>query len=897
MSDEQLPTVTRREQNRALGLSTLAFTLCFAVWTIFSILGLQLKDDFQLSDTQLGLLMATPVLTGSISRLFLGLLTDRFGGRWVFGVLMLATAVCVYLLTFATSYTMLLIGALGVGLAGGSFIVGVTYTAAWFEKARQGTALGIFGAGNVGAAVTNFGAPFLLLALGWQGTALVYATVIAVMGVAFMLLARTDPLSAERRAHPVPLKEQLAPLAEPRVWRFSLYYFFVFGGFVALALWLPHYLVEVYGLGIAAAGIVAALYTIPASLFRVLGGWLSDRYGARRVMYWTLIASVVCTFLLSYPPTDYVVSGVDGELRFSFAMSLGGFVLLTMVLGFFMSLGKAAVFKHIPVYYPRNVGIVGGVVGMVGGLGGFLLPLTFGMLNDVIGIWQSCFMLLFVVSAAALAWMHHAILQVTRIEWETHHETTDLPELATPSRFVLEEWHPEDPVFWEEQGKRIATRNLWISIPNLLLAFAVWMVWSVVVAKLPQVGFDYSANQLFWLAALPGLSGATLRIFYSFMVPIFGGRRFTALSTASLLLPALWIGFAVQNPETPYLVMLILALLCGLGGGNFASSMANISFFYPKQEKGKALGMNAGLGNLGVSVMQFLVPLVITTGAFSLVAGGAQPLDDGGRLWLQNAGFVWVPFIVVGTVAAWFGMNDIASARSSFKEQAVIFKRKHNWLMCVLYTGTFGSFIGYSAGFPLLAANQFPTVDVLKFAFLGPLVGAQSRALTGGVADRFGGARVTLWVFAAMIACVAGVLFFLGIKEQPGAFWGFFAMFLLLFFFTGVGNASTFQMIPVIFRQEIPRLMPELSPEAQRQQGEKEAAATIGFTSAIAAYGAFFIPKTFGSSIALTGGAEMALYGFIAFYVVCLALTWFYYSRANAEIHFSERQVAAAQSS
>ncbi|WP_168013728.1 nitrate/nitrite transporter [Halomonas salinarum] len=879
-------TVTRREQNRALGLSTLAFTLCFAVWTIFSILGLQLRDEFGLSDTQLGLLMATPILTGSISRLFLGLLTDRFGGRWVFGLLMLATAFCVYLLTFATSYPMLLIGALGVGLAGGSFIVGIAYTSAWFGKERQGTALGIFGAGNVGAAVTNFGAPFLLLALGWQGTALVYATVIAVMGVAFMFLARTDTMSAQRRANPVPLKEQLAPLAELRVWRFSLYYFFVFGGFVALALWLPHYLVEVYGLGIAAAGIVAALYTIPASLFRVLGGWLSDRYGARRVMYWTLIASVITTFLLSYPPTDYAIRGVSGEIRFSFAMPLVGFVALTMVLGFFMSLGKAAVFKHIPVYYPQNVGIVGGAVGMVGGLGGFFLPLTFGMLNDVIGIWQSAFMLLFVVSAAALIWMHYAIARVKRLEWGMQRESTDLPEFSTPSKFVLEDWRPEDPAFWEEKGKRIASRNLWISIPNLLLAFSVWMVWSVVVAKLPQVGFDYSANQLFWLAALPGLSGATLRIFYSFMVPIFGGRRFTALSTASLLLPAMWIGFAVQNPETPYLVMLILALLCGFGGGNFASSMANISFFYPKQEKGKALGLNAGLGNLGVSVMQFLVPLVITTGVFSVVAGDAQSVSGGDSLWLQNAGFVWVPFIVIAAVAAWFGMNDIASAKSSFKDQAVIFTRKHNWLMCVLYTGTFGSFIGYSAGFPLLASNQFPEVDVLRFAFLGPLVGALSRALTGGLSDRFGGQRVTLWVFAAMIACVAGVLFFLGIKDQPGAFWGFFAMFLLLFFFTGVGNASTFQMIPAIFRQEIPRLMPHLSADDQRQQGEKEAAATIGFTSAIAAYGAFFIPKTFGSSIALTGGAEMALYGFIAFYAICVGLTWFYYTRDNAEIRF-----------
>ena len=885
-------------QYRALGISTLAFTLCFAVWTLFSIIGIQIKEDFGLSDTQLGLLMATPVLTGSISRLFLGVLTDRFGGRWVFSLLMLATATCVYLLTFANSYPMLLVGALGVGLAGGSFIVGVAYTSTWFDKEHQGTALGIFGAGNVGAAITNFGAPFLLLAAGWKGTALVYATVLAIMGVAFFLFAQNDPARQKSLGQQPSLSEQLAPLGDIRVWRFSLYYFFVFGAFVALALWLPHYLIEVYGLSLAAAGIVAALYTIPASLFRVLGGWLSDRYGARRVMYWTFFASFICLFLLSYPPTEYVVAGVHGPVTFSFAMPLVGFILLTMVLGFFMSLGKAAVFKHIPIYYPKNVGIVGGMVGMVGGLGGFFLPLTFGMLNDVIGIWQSCFMLLFVIVAAALAWMHYAILQADRIEIRDRCESTDLPELSTPSRFVLTKWFPENEEFWANTGKRIATRNLWISIPCLLLAFSIWMVWSVVVAKLPQVGFNYSPNQLFWLAALPGLSGATFRVFYSFMVPIFGGRRFTAISTASLLLPAIWIGFAVQNPETPYLVMAILALLCGFGGGNFASSMANISFFYPKREKGKALAMNAGLGNLGVSVMQFLVPLVISTGVFTFVTGQGQPTGSGGELWLQNAGFIWVPLIALCSVAAWFGMNDIASAKASFKEQAVIFKRKHNWLMCILYTGTFGSFIGFSAAFPLLAKTQFPEIDALKFAFLGPLVGALSRAWSGGLSDRFGGAKVTFWTFIVMIAGVLGVMYFLANKDASFGFYGFFASFMLLFLATGVGNASTFQMIPAIFREEVARLMPHLSPEEQLPHAERESAAIIGFTSAIAAYGAFFIPKSFGTSIDLTGGVGAALIGFIVFYAACMALTWFYYSRKGAEIRFEStpQAVPAADS-
>ncbi|MCO7513822.1 MFS transporter [Pseudomonas guariconensis] len=876
--------VPAKDQYRALVLSTLAFTLCFAVWTLFSILGLQIKDEFTLSDTQLGLLMATPVLTGSISRIFLGLWTDRYGGRWVFGLLMLASALCVYLLTFATSFALLLLAALGVGLAGGAFIVGTAYTATWFEPERQGTALGIFGAGNVGAGLTNFAAPFLLLALGWRGAALVYASVLAIMGVLFILLAKSDPQSASRRAHPLPLAEQLAPLAELRVWRFSLYYFFVFGAFVALALWLPHYLMEVYGLSLAAAGMVAALYTVPASLFRILGGWLSDRHGARKVMYWTLGMSTLCTFLLSYPPTRYSITGVQGQIDFAMHLGLAGFAVIIIVLGFFMSLGKAAVFKHIPTYYPGHVGVVGGLVGMMGGLGGFLLPLTFGMLNDVIGIWQSCFMLLFVIAAATLAWMHYAIRMAERVEWAERSESRDLPELSTPSGFVLREWHPEDPTFWADTGKRIATRNLWISIPNLLLGFAIWMVWSVVVAKLPLAGFDYSANQLFWLAALPGLSGATLRIFYSFMVPIFGGRRWTALSTASLLLPALWIGFAVQNPQTPYLVMLILALLCGLGGGNFSSSMANISFFFPRQAKGGAMGLNAGLGNLGVSVMQFLVPLAITAAVFGSLGGEPQVTAQGTPLWLQNAGFIWVPFIIAAALAAWFGMNDIASAKSSFRDQMAIFKRKHTWLMSVLYTGTFGSFIGFSAGFPLLAGHLFPAVDVLKFAFLGPLIGALSRAFSGGLADRFGGARISLWVYVAMAACVAGVLFFIAGKDQPGAFWGFLAMFLLLFFFSGVGNASTTQMIPAIFRIQTPRLFPDLPTAEQALLGEKESAAAVGFISAVAAYGGFFIPKSFGSSFDLSGGPEWALYGFILFYLLCIVLTWFYYTRRNAEV-------------
>jgi NNP family nitrate/nitrite transporter-like MFS transporter len=465
---------------------------------------------------------------------------------------------------------------------------------------------------------------------------------------------------------------------------------------------------------------------------------------------------------------------------------------------------------------------------------------------------------------------------------------------------VLRIWTPEDKAFWEREGKAIANINLWISIPALLLSFAVWMVWSVVVVNLPSIGFKFTTNQLFWLAALPALCGATLRIFYSFMVPIFGGRKWTAVSTASLLLPALGIGFAVQDTSTSYPTFIVLALLCGFGGGNFASSMANISFFFPKERKGSALGLNAGLGNLGVSVVQFVVPLVITAGVFGALGGEPQTWVKGNesrQMWLQNAGFIWVPFILLSTIAAWFGMNDIASARASFSDQAVIFKRKHNWLMCWLYLGTFGSFIGYSAGFPLLIKSQFPEVNALAFAFLGPLVGAVVRPFGGWLSDKLGGAPVTFWNFILMALAVVGVLYFLpkgagGALALPwgpaqGDFNGFLVMFMLLFLTTGIGNGSTFRMIPVIFLTERMREAEGRGAQAQEQavkDANKEAAAVLGFTSAIGAYGGFFIPKSYGTSIAMTGGAEAALYVFIFFYLTCILMTWWYYSRKNAEM-------------
>ena len=458
-----------------------------------------------------------------------------------------------------------------------------------------------------------------------------------------------------------------------------------------------------------------------------------------------------------------------------------------------------------------------------------------------------------------------------------------------PRWAVLARWDPEDATFWEARGRAVARRNLWISIFALFLAFAVWMVWSVVVVQLPKVGFRFSTSQLFWLAALPGLSGATLRIFYSFMVPVLGGRLFTTLSTASLLVPAIGIGLAVQDLGTPYWVFLLLSLAAGFGGGNFASSMANISFFFPKKQKGAALGMNGGLGNLGVSAVQFLAPLAMGAGLFGALGGAPQQAVQGAvtkQVWLQNAAFLWVPLVAIATALAWFGMDTIAGARASFREQAPMFKRKHTWLMSWLYIGTFGSFIGYSAALPLVIKGQFPSVDPMRYAFIGPLLGALVRPVGGWLADRLGGAKVTVAVFVAMSGAALGVIASLPSHGQGGSFPAFLAMFIVLFAASGVGNGSTYRMIPVQFATFHQRRAGS-DAAAQAQAGKdaaREAGAVVGFVSAVAAYGAFFVPKGFGSSIAATGGPATALFCFVAFYATCIGLTWWCYARRGADM-------------
>ncbi len=369
---------------------------------------------------------------------------------------------------------------------------------------------------------------------------------------------------------------------------------------------------------------------------------------------------------------------------------------------------------------------------------------------------------------------------------------------------------------------------------------------------------------------------------------MLGGRRFTVLATASLLLPAVGLGMAVQDPGTPFEWMVVLALLCGLGGGNFASSMANISFFYPNERKGYALGLNAGLGHLGMALAQWLVPLVIGVGVFGALGGPAQQTLQG-PMWLQNAGFVWVPLILASTLAAAFGMDDLADARAGFAEQAVIFTRRHTWLMCWLYLGSFGSYIGLAAGLPMLTQSQFEHSEALQIVWLGPLIGALLRPLGGWWADRWGGARVTFWSFVAMtlgaaaaMACLPGT----GPTGPAGSLSGFLAGFGLVFAAAGVGNGSTFRMTSTLFVGERLRNAEPL-PIAQAQaakEGAVEAAAALGFASAIGAYGGFFIPKSFGTSLVLTGSPGPALGLFIAFYLSCIALTWWVCSRRNAPL-------------
>ena len=532
----------------------------------------------------------------------------------------------------------------------------------------------------------------------------------------------------------------------------------------------------------------------------------------------------------------------------------------------------------------------------------------------------------------------------------------------------LQKWDVEDTRFWESEGKKIATRNLWISIPSLLCGFAVWLYWGIITVQMLNLGFPFAQSELFTLTAIAGLTGATLRIPSSFFIRLCGGRNTIFFTTALLMIPAVGTGIALQDKNTPLWVFQALALLSGFGGGNFASSMSNISFFFPKKQQGLALGLNAGLGNFGVTTMQILIPLVMT---FGLFGGDSMILENtsgtligkipaGSETWIHNAGYIWLVLLLPLAFAGWFGMNNIRSQEvspdlpntvvsfgmitgmlligfvtaavglwlllpesangsgfgvpkeivmvlvigstvfwlkmlpgaigTSLTRQYKIFNNPHTWVMSVIYTMTFGSFIGFAASFPLaikvIFGYQHLMVDgvmthdtinangpsALMYAWMGPFIGALIRPVGGWIADKLGGAMVTQICSVVMVASALGVAYYMKAAYNSATpeefFLPFFLLFLVLFAATGIGNGSTFRTIAMVFPKE-------------------QAGPVLGWTSAVAAYGAFYIPKVIGEQITATT-PEVALIGFAAFYAVCIGINWWFYLRKNrsdTEIH------------
>lgn len=441
-----------------------------------------------------------------------------------------------------------------------------------------------------------------------------------------------------------------------------------------------------------------------------------------------------------------------------------------------------------------------------------------------------------------------------------------------PGRWI-DGWNPEDAVFWAAEGRSIARRNLGWSIFAEFLGFIIWQLWSIVVVMLPAAGFELTSSESFWLISLPSLVGATLRFPYTFMVAIFGGRNWTIVSAGLLLIPAVLLGIVVANPETPFGVLLLIAALGGVGGGNFASSMANITYFFPQKEKGWALGLNAAGGNLGTSVAQFAVPIVVTIGAASTMN-------------ISLAGWMWIPLILAAMWGAWRYMDNLSSAKADFAGSAAALREPHLWLMALLYIGTFGSFIGFASVFPKLIADQFPAFSTIQvgqaavsLAFLGALIGSLARPYGGRLADRFGGARVTVGAFTVMALGALGLIWTLPLQS----FWVFLGCFLVLFAATGMGNGSTYRMIPSIFAARA--LAQGIEPgSADAVKVQRKAAAALGLISAIGAYGGFLIPQVLNASQLATGGYTAAFYGFVAGYVALLVVTVLVYVIPRASL-------------
>jgi MFS transporter, NNP family, nitrate/nitrite transporter len=396
-------TSHQQKQISVLSISTLAFTVCFAVWVMFSIIGIPIKATLNLNETEFGILVATPILSGSLIRLPLGMWTDRYGGRIVFLILMLCTVLPIYAIGDATKFWHFLVLGLFVGVAGGSFSVGISYVARWFTKGKQGFAMGIFGAGNAGAAVTKFVAPSLVAAYGWQMVPKVYAVAMLITCGLFWMFTHSDP--EHRVGASVTVRDQLLALKDPKVWRYCQYYAIVFGGYVGLSLWMTKYYINEYGLNMKTAALVAAIFVLPSGVIRALGGWFSDKFGARAVTNWILWISWGALFLLSYPQVDLVVKTVGGDVRYSIGLNVWIFTALLFVVGISWGFGKASVFKHISDDYPKNIGVISGIVGLMGGLGGFVLPIVFGALVDLTGIRSSAFMFLFAMTTFSIVLM------------------------------------------------------------------------------------------------------------------------------------------------------------------------------------------------------------------------------------------------------------------------------------------------------------------------------------------------------------------------------------------------------------------------------------------------------------------------------------------------------------
>ena len=408
--------MVKSKAGQVLASSTISFTVCFAIWMMFAVLGIPIKTMLGLNETQFGLLAAMPVLSGSLVRVPLGIWCDKYGGRIVFFLLMLAAVIPIYLIGKATAYWQFLLLGLLVGIVGGSFSVGTPYVARWFSKERRGLAMGIFGAGNSGSALTKFVAPAIIAAYGWQMLPTVYAVAMLVTAILFWLCSATDP--THQSGASVPFSEQMKVLKDPRVWRYCQYYSVVFGGYVALALWMTKYYVGEYGLDLRLAALLAACFSLPGGVLRALGGWIADRYGAYKVTWCVMWVCWVCFFLLSYPPTSMVIKTVTGEMHLTLALTPWMFTALLFVVGTAMAIGKASVFKFIGDEYGKNIGAVSGVVGLAGGLGGFVLPILFGVLLDLTGVRSSAFMLLYGSVCVSLIWMHFSFKPAFKPEFK-----------------------------------------------------------------------------------------------------------------------------------------------------------------------------------------------------------------------------------------------------------------------------------------------------------------------------------------------------------------------------------------------------------------------------------------------------------------------------------------------